>query len=199
MEAQALPEPGTLVRSRGRIRSATRSLTGTVERDVSWPDYLRVEIAYENGLRESRVMLGDDGWRDGAPASPPMIAAMQLQAARLSLPMILWWEGSAVVDMGDAVREDGKQVHRLKVGLADGLALFVEIDAQTGRILRSAGVMTMGGAEMAFGAAYSDFRAFGDVMWAAHEDQSAMGQPIGWTKVDQLELGLPFDRESVQP
>lgn len=194
-----LPGPGTLIRSQGRILSASRSKSGTVLREASWPEYLRVEITYEDGARESRVMLGADGWRDGAPTSGPMVAAMRLQAARLSLPMILWWERAALTDMGMATREDGVVVHRLRLDLADDLALFVEIEDATGHILRSAGVMTMGGAEMAFGAAYSEFRPFGAAIWPGHEDQSAMGQAIGWTKIDELELGLPFNRDGVKP
>ena len=191
--SDTLPAEGTMIRSRGKVRSNRRGQTGNVTREVSWPDYLRIEIAFENGQRETRLMLGEEGWRDGAAAPGPMISAMRLQAARLSLPMILWWERERLTDLGPARREDGIEVRRLRIGLADDLALFVEIEAGSGRVLRSAGVMRMGGAEMSFGAVYSDFRPFSGVRWPAREDQSAMGQAIGWTVIEQLELGLPWD------
>ena len=97
---------------------------------------------------------------------------------RRALPMLLDWErGNALADLGPATRGDGRAVRRLRVDLGSDLALFVEIGMRSARILRSAGVMTMGGGEMSFGAAYGPLRAFGPLRLPARETQSAMGQP----------------------
>jgi hypothetical protein len=101
--------------------------------------------------------------------------------------------------MGEAVRADGVAVRRLALDLGDGLAIFVEIDPAAARILRSAGVMSAGGAKMDFGAAYAEFRDFGALSLPAREEQSAMGQPTGWTEIDNVELDLPFDRDALRP
>ena len=195
----ALPADGTLLRSSGTMMSSGRSMQGKILREAAWPSYLRVEIDYDDGTRETRLMLDDEGWRDGEPATGPLVLAMKLQSARLSLPMILWWRHDALTDLGPATREDGVAVRRLRIGLDEALALFVEIETSTGKILRSAGVMSMGGAQMSFGAVYSEFRQFGELTWPTHEDQSAMGRGIGWTRIDTLETGLPFSREGVRP
>ena len=195
----ALPALGCMFRVTGSNWSVRRGATGAVLRELRWPDYLRVEIAYEDGGRETRLLVGDEGWRDDAPAPGPMVAAMKLQAARLALPMLLDWQAAQLSDMGEALREDGIAVHRLRVGLDGGLLLYVEIDLKTARILRSAGVMTMGGAEMSFGAEYADFRDLGRLSWPGREDQSAMGQETGWTIVEQIEVNLPLERDALQP
>lgn len=195
----ALPEQEKVIRLTGRTWSHRQQAEGATLRELRWPDYLRVEIAYEDGVTESRVMVGDDGWRDGEPAPAPLTLAMKLQAARTALPMILDWEGDGLTDIGETTREDGTEVRHVVIDLGEGLALFVEIDRGSARILRSAGVMQMGGMEMDFGAVYSDFRDFGDISWPAREDQSAMGQQTGWTIVDEVETGLTLDPTSLRP
>ena len=102
--------------------------------------------------------------------------------------MILQWEASKLSDLGAAVREDGRAVRRLALALDEALTLFVEIDTDTFRILRTAGVMTVAGIEIAFGASYSDPTAFSDLVWSAREDQSAMGRATGWTRIETIEI-----------
>jgi hypothetical protein len=195
----ALPGAGSMFRMSGRNWSNRRGAEGAMLRELRWPDYLRVEIAYEDGGRETRLLVGDQGWRDGVPESGPLVLAMKLQAARLALPMLLAWEVDRLTDMDGARREDGVDVRRMRVDLDDGLALFVEIDSGTARILRSAGVMTMGGMEMSFGAAYGGFRDIGPLSWPGREDQSAMGQDTGWTLIEGIEVNLPLERDALHP
>jgi len=194
-----LPEPGRILRSTGRLHAGRDRKGAEILREVAWPDYLRVEIARDGGARETRVLLGDRGWRDGSPAPVPLVRAMRLQAARLSLPMLLGWERAALSDLGRARRADGRAVRRLRLDLGGSLELFVEIAEPSGRILRSAGVMSMGGAKVSFGATYSEFRSFGALTWRAREAQHAMGRPIGRTEIETLERGPPFDRDTVKP
>jgi hypothetical protein len=195
----ALPAPGAMFRVSGRNWSNSRGAEGALLRALRWPDYLRVEISYEDGGRETRLLVGDEGWRDGAPASSPLVAAMKLQAARLALPMLLDLEADRGRDIGVARRDDGIDVRRLRVELGGGLSLFVEIDAGSARILRSAGVMTMGGMEMSFGAAYGDFRKLGVLSWPGREDQSAMGQETGWSIIEAIEVNPPLERDALHP
>ena len=86
---------------------------------------------------------------------------MKLPAARFSLPMLLQWKADRVRDMGVAWPDDGVEVRRLRAELGGGLVLFVEIDQQSARILRSASVMNIGGTEMYFGDVHDEFRSFG--------------------------------------
>ncbi len=195
----ALPAEGTMFRTIGWNWSARRSAEGAMFRELRWPDYLRVEIAYTDGGRESRVLIGDRGWRDGVPEAGPMLGAMKLQAARLALPMLLGWEADRLADLGEAIRADGIQVRRLSLELGDGLALFVEIDPAEGRILRSAGVITSGGKQMDFAAAYGEFQGFGALSLPTREEQSAMGQSTGWTVIESIELDVPFERDALHP
>lgn len=194
-----LPDEGALLISEGRIRSDRLDSIGRVRRAVAWPDYLSIEISHPGHPSETRLMIGDRGWRDGAPASGPLLRAMRLQAARLALPMLLDWERGKIADLGPATRGDGRAVRRLRVDLGSDLALFVEIGMRSARILRSAGVMTMGGGEMSFGAAYGPLRAFGPLRLPARETQSAMGRPIGWTEIDRVAAGLAPASRSLQP
>lgn len=188
----ALPALGEGLRQSGTTYSNRRGVAGAIIREVRWPDYLRVEIAYGDGGRETRRLAGDEGFRDGAPATAPMTAAMRLQAARLSLPMLLEWEADGLRDLGGFTGEAGRPVRRVAIALDEGLTLFVEIEEDGGRILRSAGVMTFGGAEMAFGATYSQPGEFGALSWPTREDQVAMGQPTGWTEITSVEVVTEF-------
>lgn len=195
----ALPPQGTAVRFTGQTWSHQRGAAGATLREVRWPDLLRIEIAYEDGGSESRGLIGEEGWRDGQPSQQPMTDAMRLQAARLSLPMILAWERERLIDRGEATREDGVAVHRVAVDLGGGLALFAEIDRESARILRSAGVMSMGGTEMSFGTSYSDFQNFGALAWPAREDLTAMGMETGWATVESVEAGIEIDLDAIRP
>lgn len=203
----SLPRHDRMFRVTGRNWSNRRAAEGAVLRELRWPDYLRVEIAYEDGGRESRLLVGDDGWHNGAPAPAPLVDAMRLQAARLALPMLLGWESEQLRDLGEAQLSDGTEVRRLAVDLTEAfpsgpggeLTLFVEIRRADARILRSAGVMKMGGEEVSFGAAYEEFGPFAALSWPRRENQSAMGQPTGWTTIEAIEVDLPLERDLIRP
>jgi hypothetical protein len=107
--------------------------------------------------------------------------------------------GERVRDLGDALRNDGIEVRRLHVVLGDDLSLFVEVDVRSARNLRSAGVMTMGGLEMSFGAEFGDFRSFGALSWPGREDRSAMGQKTGRSVIEVIEVNLSLERDALHP
>lgn len=188
-----------VIRQHGRTMSMRRNAVGATLREVQWPHYLSVEIEYSDGSVEHRLLLGEEGWRDGVPAPAPLVAAMRLQAARVSLPMLLVWDAGKIRDLGGAVREDGVSVRRIAVEIGEGLTTFVEIDVETATILRSAGVMSFGGAEMSFGAAYTALTNFGPMRQTAREDLTAVGQQTGWMEIDSVELDRPVNPDSLRP
>ena len=117
----------------------------------------------------------------------------------MSLPMLLSWEREQLRSLGETSRADGRRVNRVAIELDDGLALYVEIDSTTAEILRSAGVMAMGGAEMSFGTTYGPIVDFGQLRSSAREDQTAMGRRTGWTEIVNIELDHPPSRDTLQP
>jgi len=185
----ALPAKGDTILLTGRTHSNAKGADGRMERELIWPSFLRFEISYDDGAAETRLLKDGAGWRDGEPTNQALTLAMRLQAARLALPMLLDWAADKLSDLGEHMREDGGSVRRLRVDLGDDLFLFVEIGVEEARILRTAGVMRMGGAEMEFGAIYSDFRGFGEVSWPSREEQYAMGRPTGWTIIESVTFG----------
>src|SRR4051812_36129994 len=88
---KASREFGTLVSPRGVARTV---------RVFAPPDRLRVEIAYEAGGGEVRVLDGQQGWRNGEPVAGPPRDAMILQAARIDLAGLLLRNRARLVDLG---------------------------------------------------------------------------------------------------
>ena len=184
------------VEERGEVHSLVRHAgqVGELRRVFQPPDRLRVEVAYPDGEREVRVVAGDHGWRDGEAVEGPMLAAMQVQAARLALPLLLHQRHAALVDKGE-VERDGAALRQVALPLEGGTALTVEIDPATGHIVRSSGTVPMGPmGDMEFQTTYDDLRRVGKVMFAFHEGNYAAGEHTADTVLKSIEL-----RGSVAP
>ncbi len=161
--------------------------SGRVTRTWERPARLRVEIAYQRGDPEVRVLDGARGWRDGqeVTGSPPYLA-MVLQAARLDLPYLLASRRLQLEDRG-TVKRGGKSLRALAVPLGEDLTLTAEIDPATGRILRSSGRMAMGGGATEFVAIYSDFRRVQGLLVPFREENWASGMRTGETVLTRVE------------
>jgi hypothetical protein len=177
------------VRQFGTTTSMLRpGLTGTIQREFTAPDKLRVQITFANDV-ETRIYDGKEGWRMGAKVDGPPFDAMVLQAARLALPLNLLKQRSKLIDKGKGT-VDGKAVRTLELPLGKGLTLTVDIDPQSGRIVRSAGRggPGMGGRPIEFITGYSDFRKVGAVLFAFREGNYASGFTTGETVLQKIEL-----------
>jgi hypothetical protein len=184
------------VEERGKVHALMRHAgqVGELRRVFQPPDRLRVEVAYPDGDREVRVVDGDHGWRDGEAVQGPMLAAMQVQAARLALPWLLHQRRAALEDEGE-VERDGVALRQVAVPLAGGTALTVEIDPAAGHIVRSTGTISMASmGSMEFRTTYDDFRRVGEMVFAFHEGNYAAGRHTADTVLESVKL-----RGSVAP
>ena len=191
--AEAYGGEKTIVETRaikleGTTYSAMRGAKGPVTRAYQHPDKLLVEIAYQGQATERRVLSGTNGWRQGQAVSGPFHSSMVLQAARMALPRILFDNKDKLIDRGTAKADGASDLHVLEIPLGDELKMLVEIDPQSGRILRSRGIMSMGNATMEFGTGYESFRMHKGRLVAFEEVHYAAGQPTGYTEITAIEF-----------
>lgn len=162
----------------GRIVSPMHpGAVGTVVRKSAGPSRLRVETTFPGQRTEVRVVDGERGWRDGVEVTGPNLAAMQLQAARLSLPSLLAKRRAHLTDGGEAAGGAGRR-HVLVVDLGQGRRLTLEIDPDNGHVLRTVGraEATAGGPAIEFATDYGELRAVDGRLVPFYECTTAMGR-----------------------
>ncbi len=148
---------------------------------------LRVEIAYPDGENEIRIVNGSAGWNNGQPAEGAFLIAMQTQCYRLALPLLLKQHSSELIDRG-LVQAGDKALHTLELPMPEGVVLSVEIDPETGRILRSRARFVTGSMALEFGTRYEDFRKVGKLLFAFREMSYTGGQYTADTVLSSIEL-----------
>jgi hypothetical protein len=158
----------------GTVIPAMRPGEGKLTRDWQRPDKLRVEIVYPTST-EVRVVDGDHGTQNGKDASGMGLDAMRLQAARLSLPELLIEKRETLRQMGDSV---------IEIPLAPSMTLTVEVDPETGHIIKSTGKAS--GIE--FSTSYTDFRNVDGLLFAFREENSAAGMKTGTNQLAKIEV-----------
>jgi hypothetical protein len=178
------PAPAAL-RETGVVFSALQG-QGTLLRLYMFPDRFHIEINYP-ASSENRTMIGDRVWNLHAPANPVSRGAIMLQAVRVALPWSLLSRQSAAVDRGTATGPGGGAVRVVEFPLVMHHTVVVEIDPETGYIVRSRGIQKVGEHEIEFATVYSDFRVEGGRVHAAREDQSAAGTRTGYSLIDKVE------------
>jgi hypothetical protein len=159
----------------GTVIPAMRPGEGKLTRDWQRPDKLRVEIVYPTST-EVRVLDGDHGTQNGKDASGMALDAMRLQAARLSLPELLIEKRKTLRQLEDRAA--------IEIPLAPSMTLTVEVDPETGHIIRSTGKAN--GIE--FSTSYSDFRAVDGLLFAFREENSAAGTKTGTNQLGKIEI-----------
>ncbi len=174
-------------RAEGPLTAVQREQQGETVRWFERPDRLRIEIRYPD-RGEVRIVRGDRGWagsddRHLEPVEGAFLQSMELQTARLDLPLRLAeHESSLVVVKPD---EDGRTVVRL--AMDGGLALDYHIDPGSHRIERM--VMSMPGPPpMSFEADLSEFRFVDGVLFPYREDTRAGDTKTAVTRYKKLEL-----------
>jgi len=174
----AIRETGTTV--------SFRQGNGTLSRIFKSPDRFRIEIRYA-ARGESRAMVGNDAWAQGEPANPVLRGAIALQAARIALPWNMLANRGAVTDLGPIASADGKMLRAVEFSLGQQFKMIAEIDPQSGYILRSRGIQSVGGNAMEFATVYSGFRKQDGRAHAAREDHFAMGQHTGYSLIEEVD------------
>lgn len=186
----AISEAGTTV--------SFRLGNGALTRLYKAPDRFRIEIRYATRT-ELRTMAGTNAWQQGEPANPMLRGAIALQAARIALPWNLLARRAEAVDRGPVAGPDGKMLRQVEFPLEPQLKLVVEIDAQTGYILRSRGIQSVGGTPMEFATVYSDFRKRDGRIHAAREDHFAMGHHTGYSLIESVEYPVQVPDSAFLP
>jgi hypothetical protein len=174
----------------GKVHSLIRHAgqTGALTRTLESADRLRVEISYPDGEREVRVLDGARGWRNGMEVRGPPRDAMVIQAGRLSLPLLLQKRVAELVDRG-AVEREGKNLRRLELPLDGQISLEVEIDPDSGWILRTTGRLSMGaGGSMEFSTTYGDFRKVHGILFPFREGNYIGSRHTADTVLEHIEV-----------
>lgn len=176
-------------RHTGQVTSRMRGgAAGSIVREFERPNRLRVVIRY--GFEtEDRVYDGKTGWRQGKIVTGPPLDAMVLQAARMDLPLILLDRKRDLVDRGPTAYE-GMEVRTLELPLGSGLALTVDIDSASGRIVRSSGRGgdRGGGVPLEFVTRYMDYRMVDGLLHPFREGNFANGFVTGETTLSKVEV-----------
>ena len=182
--------PPNTILQRGRTLSHSRG-EGTLLRAYRGAERFRIEIHYRSGV-ETRIIDGPTAWQSSKPMSEAFRGALILQAARVALPWNLLAARERLRDGGEHRIGDAR-LHLMEMPLGDNLRMVAEIDPESGRILRSRGILTHpGGSEMVFGTVYEDFRTADGRLYAAVEHHYAMGRYIGRSLIESVEYDTPI-------
>lgn len=159
-------------------------------------DKLKVLLHYPARV-EIRVVEGDEGWNGSSPsnlspAQGPMLAAMQLQAARSWVPWILVeLKGQLEVESTD----NGMVV--LTAALQEGQRLRFYVDATSHRVLRTESEMSMGSMSMVFASDYGDFRQVGGILVPFREESFASGTHTATLQVEEAIPNPPANQRKL--
>ena len=172
-----------------RITGSTISFSrgeGALVRLFKSPDRFRNEITYASGP-EVRTMVGPMAWNQNKPANPALRGAIALQAARIALPWNMLAMRASINDMGRS-EVDGKPVQTLEFTIEPTLKMLLQVETDSGHIIASRGIMIAGERTMEFSTHYSEFRSVNGRTYATHEEQYAMGQHIGHSRIQNIEF-----------
>jgi hypothetical protein len=184
---KAALEKHPVVVQEGEVLAHQSTDVGRLTRIFERPGRLRVAISYPGNPPEKRILDGVRAWRDRqeVTGSPPQLA-MQLQAARMNLPLSLAEAVDRVVDEG-SIDRDGSRLRALTLALGGGLTVTAEIDESSGRIRRAVTRMPGGAGTLEFVTAFSDFREVSGTWVAFREESWVHGRRSGTTELRHVE------------
>ncbi len=133
----------------------------------------------------------------GRAHTGPLLAAMELQAARAELPWILDRLGPTAV--ATAPPDDDPNLLGLEVQVGEGLTLRVFIDPETHYIVRSVGSLEVGDMSTTFGAVYSDHREVDGIVFPFREQTTASGVATALTVITEVVLNPPLEDGTFHP
>jgi len=150
-------------------------------------DQLGVALTYPDMVKEVRYLRDGRGWRDGVEITGMPLYAMQMQAARMALPLSLLRERANITRRADVTR-DGQVFFVLEQLLSADLNLLIEINSKTGLIERVIGTLKHGPHTVKFITDYSDFRVVGGVQFAFKEVRTIMGHHVADLETTTIEI-----------
>jgi hypothetical protein len=159
---------------------------------------VRLEVGFAGSAPEVRLLDGARAFRYGEPATPPVVATLQLEAARLDLPMIFEDRVAQLQDQGE-VEHEGQKVRVLGMELAPGVRLEAGIDPKTARILYARGLTRTGPRELEVFTVFRDFRMVDGVLVAFHEEAYANGESTGDVDLTSVEFLDDVAESAFQP
>lgn len=187
----------TAIRATGSTTSPQRG-SGALVRLFKAPNLFRSEISYASGM-EVRTLRGPLAWHQNTPANPMQRGAIVLQAARVALPWNLLSARASAIDLGAALTSQGQSVRVIELALEPQLKLVVEIEPETGHMLRSRSIQSIGTGAMEFTTDYSDFRSENGRVHAGREEQFVMGQHIATSVIDKVEYPATIPDSAFMP
>jgi hypothetical protein len=121
---------------------------------------------------------------------------MVLQAARADIPWILEERRGSLKLLPPM---DNGKLQGLEIPLGEGLTLTVYVEAATGRVVRSSGVLEAPGMKTNFATDYSDFRAVDGVLFPFREGNFASNQSTGDTVLTKVVVNPPLSEKDFRP
>ncbi len=176
------------VRAVGKVSSGLHpGEIGTFSRTFVRGRGVRVEVGFTGSAPEVRILEGARAFRYGEPAPRPVLAALQLEAARLDLPALLQDREAEVQDQGE-VEHEGRKLRVLGLELSAGTRIEAGIDPKSGRILYARGLSPSGPRELEVFTVFRDFRMVDGVLFAFREEGYANGEPTADVDLSAVEL-----------
>jgi len=184
-------------RARGKVHSVSDGVNGTLKLSLSLDGALRVEIDYPN-RSETRILSGKLAWNGGRrrqrPSDRSMASSVRLQYHRLAAPFEI--VATEVADLEpDGVSDEGWL--RFRRQWAGGLHMIYEIDADTGRIKRTRGVIEDGPLE--FVTESFDFRDIDGVWFPFRMTTWVAGRVAAETILDRVTIEGDFPSKTFLP
>ncbi|MCB1954806.1 MAG: hypothetical protein KDG55_03980 [Rhodocyclaceae bacterium] len=179
--AYGSPPRFAALRATGRTHSVTRG-DGPMQRQWAAPDRFQIRLDYPGGT-ELRSLAGDRAWQGERPMGEAFVMAMRLQAARALLPWNLLAPDAPVSYFGSRPASDGTRLDILILNLAPPLRLLVDVEGESGRIVRASG---LGIGNLEFATEYGDFRQIDGHLVATREAHFAMGHAIGYSTIESV-------------
>jgi hypothetical protein len=157
-----------------------------VERTLALPDRYRSALSLGGVEHETVILAGPRAFRNGAEVTGLVLAdQIRLEAMRAFVPGALARNRTALVDRGE-VGKGAQRVRRVELPLREDASLVVDIDARSGRVVRT--VVSVGGRGTQV--SYRHFRMVSGVLFPFAEDvESADGQRT--LALERIELVAP--------
>jgi hypothetical protein len=181
------------VRLEGTIVTHPGEAHGSFIRIGQGRDTLKVLLHYPNRV-EIRIVDGEEGYNGSTPGSltpagGPMLAAMQLQAARSWVPWVL-------DELRDRLEmERGSPDLMVLAGdLKPGLRLRFFVEGASHHVLRTESVMSMASMSMVFATDYGDFREVEGILVPFREESFASGTHTASLVVNEAIPNPPLDQ-----
>lgn len=194
---QAAVEQIKSVCAKGRIIAYAFNAHGSYSYCLAMGRKLRVDIGYTrysehrvlNGHRV-KVQQGEEGPK--VLSGGPNYRSVVYQYEQLSLPR-------ALLSPTVRVLYDGREQYRgrpadvLSLQAEGSPVLKVYVDSSSGRMVKTSGIIQMGGAQMVLSSEYDDFRKVGNTIFPFKLTNYAGGEKIAETTIKSYELNSKLD------